>query len=175
MRHYGYQGFSFKDIAKELGIKHPSIHHHFPTKLHLCEEVINQYHLDFFKCLKESKEGATIKETITLLCDLFHDSYKQGYCMCLCGILAVDSGLPDILKSRIRFFFKELIGYLEVCIEKSKQDGIIRLDLSSHRSAQCIVSMLEGNLMLSLLNEQDTYLVNQNEPIFYLLGLAPPS
>ena len=32
MRHAGYGGFSFRDLAAEIGIKSASVHHHFPTK-----------------------------------------------------------------------------------------------------------------------------------------------
>jgi AcrR family transcriptional regulator len=32
MRNGGYAGFSFRDLAAELGIKSASVHHHFPTK-----------------------------------------------------------------------------------------------------------------------------------------------
>jgi TetR/AcrR family transcriptional repressor of nem operon len=30
MRHAGYGGFSFRDLAAEIGIKSASVHHHFP-------------------------------------------------------------------------------------------------------------------------------------------------
>jgi len=32
IRHAGYRGFSFRDLAAELGIKSASVHHHFPSK-----------------------------------------------------------------------------------------------------------------------------------------------
>ena len=32
IRNAGYGGFSFRDLAAEIGIKSASVHHHFPTK-----------------------------------------------------------------------------------------------------------------------------------------------
>ena len=32
IREAGYRGFSFRDLAAEIGIKSASVHHHFPTK-----------------------------------------------------------------------------------------------------------------------------------------------
>ena len=32
IRELGYNGFSFRDIAADVGIKSASVHHHFPTK-----------------------------------------------------------------------------------------------------------------------------------------------
>jgi hypothetical protein len=31
IRSAGYAGFSFRDLAAEIGIKSASVHHHFPT------------------------------------------------------------------------------------------------------------------------------------------------
>ena len=32
---HGYNGLNFRDIAAEVGIKAPSLYHHFPTKADL--------------------------------------------------------------------------------------------------------------------------------------------
>ena len=32
VRRGGYNGFSFREIAKQVGIKSSSVHYHFPTK-----------------------------------------------------------------------------------------------------------------------------------------------
>ena len=32
---HGYNGLNFRDIAAEVGVKAPSIYHHFPTKADL--------------------------------------------------------------------------------------------------------------------------------------------
>lgn len=40
---YGYQGLRFRDIAETLSITRANIHHHYGSKLNLCEEVIAEY------------------------------------------------------------------------------------------------------------------------------------
>ena len=35
----GYGGFSFHDVAVEIGIKNASVHHHFPTKATMAAAV----------------------------------------------------------------------------------------------------------------------------------------
>jgi len=42
LRH-GYQGLRFRDIADTLHITRANIHHHYGSKLNLCEEVIADY------------------------------------------------------------------------------------------------------------------------------------
>ena len=39
----GYNGFSYADIAGEVGIRKASIHHHFPSKVDLVRTVVAQH------------------------------------------------------------------------------------------------------------------------------------
>lgn len=39
MRNGGYGGFSFRDLAAEIGIKSASVHNHFPTKAAMAAAV----------------------------------------------------------------------------------------------------------------------------------------
>ncbi|MGW5152438.1 TetR/AcrR family transcriptional regulator [Rhodococcus koreensis] len=39
----GYSGLHYGDIASELQISRPAVHHYFPTKLDLARAVINRY------------------------------------------------------------------------------------------------------------------------------------
>ncbi len=38
----GYNGFSYADLSVRLGIRKPSIHHHFPSKVDLVVAVVEQ-------------------------------------------------------------------------------------------------------------------------------------
>ncbi len=39
----GFGGFSFREIAADVGIKSSSVHHHFPTKEKLAAAVIRRW------------------------------------------------------------------------------------------------------------------------------------
>ena len=39
----GYNGFSYADIAKVVGIRNASIHHHFPSKADLVRTLVARY------------------------------------------------------------------------------------------------------------------------------------
>ena len=39
----GYNGFSYADIAQVVGIRKPSIHHHFPSKVDLVRTLVSRY------------------------------------------------------------------------------------------------------------------------------------
>jgi TetR/AcrR family transcriptional regulator, transcriptional repressor for nem operon len=41
MRGGGFNGFSFREIADDVGIKSSSVHYHFPTKEKLAAAVVH--------------------------------------------------------------------------------------------------------------------------------------
>jgi len=43
----GYSGLSFRELAKDVGIKSASIHHYFPTKGELGGALAERYRIDF--------------------------------------------------------------------------------------------------------------------------------
>jgi TetR/AcrR family transcriptional repressor of nem operon len=43
IRTSGYNGFSFRQIAADVGVKSSSVHHHFPTKPALAAAVARRY------------------------------------------------------------------------------------------------------------------------------------
>ena len=47
----GYGGLSFRELAKEVGIKSASIHHYFPTKGELGSALAARYTSDFLHYL----------------------------------------------------------------------------------------------------------------------------
>src|ERR1700733_11196961 len=43
----GYNGFSYADIAAQLGVTKASLHYHFPSKAQLGIALIDRYHRSF--------------------------------------------------------------------------------------------------------------------------------
>src|SRR5260370_42077550 len=43
MRIGGFNGFSFREIAADVGVKSSSVHYHFPTKGKLAAAVVHRY------------------------------------------------------------------------------------------------------------------------------------
>ena len=60
-RQTGYNGFSFRDIAAEIGIKSASVHYHFPTKGDLGAALARRYAERFFERLGLASDIATAK------------------------------------------------------------------------------------------------------------------
>src|SRR5579875_3715232 len=80
----GFSGFSYADIATELGISKASLHYHFPSKAELGESLINRYAARFADALNRigaRAEPAT--EQLEAYCALYRAVLAEQR-MCLC-------------------------------------------------------------------------------------------
>ena len=92
----GFNGFSYADIASELGITTASLHYHFASKAELGSAVIARYAERFGEALAEIDRDvkdahAKLEAYAALYAQVLRDER-----MCLCGILAAEyQTLPE--------------------------------------------------------------------------------
>lgn len=148
IRTQGYNGFSFRDIAKDIGIKSASIHYHFPSKSDLAQEVAKRYVKRFFTALEEAQEqGKTDIEQLQLFISLFRNALENDEKMCLCGMIAAElDGLPAAVVTEAKTFFKCSLVWLNQVIERIHAAYPAQQRLAS---AETILSTLEGALLLA--------------------------
>ncbi|MEL7026367.1 MAG: TetR/AcrR family transcriptional regulator [Pseudomonadota bacterium] len=133
IRANGYSGFSFREIANDVGIKSASVHYHFRTKPDLAAAVAKRYRERFAQALEAEERKGTGR--VGAWRTLFHDALKQDGLMCLCGILAVEgTSLPAEVA-------KEARAFLEF--------GIASLDEARPGEGTRILSQLEGAMLIS--------------------------
>ena len=105
IRTHGYNGFSFREIAAEVGIKSASVHHHFPTKADLAAAVAKRYRERFIASVDEEETAGASR--VEAWRRLFRRSLMEDGLMCLCGILAAEGdALPEAVASEARRFLE---------------------------------------------------------------------
>ncbi|MEM9046495.1 MAG: TetR/AcrR family transcriptional regulator [Pseudomonadota bacterium] len=137
LRLTGYNGFSFRDLAEDIGIKSASVHHHFPTKEALAIRLAESYTERFMTALETAPTGPA---RIGAYRELFRDSLKDGGKMCLCGMLGAEiSGLPASVTAKAKDFFEAITTDLEANLK----------DHADPRGkALAVLARLEGALIL---------------------------
>ena len=151
----GYNGFSFRDIAGDIGIKSSSIHYYYPGKTDLAVAVASKYRADFTastqQLVADKKTGIAI---LLGYADFFEMTLKHENRLCLCGMLAseVNSVEPG-LRSEIKAFFNDQIQFITDVISDGQSKGEIRADLETADFAKAYLAALEGAMMLARVDE----------------------
>ena len=145
----GYNGFSFRDVAAEVGIKSASIHYHYSTKADLAEATAKAYRLAFVDAI-DGLTAATAPDLLRAYGALFVASLREQGGLCLGGVLAADSEtLPDQVRDEVVLFFDSQHQWLAEVLRDGQERGEIRADLSAEDFAAMFVSSLEGAMMVS--------------------------
>ena len=90
VQHRGFNGFSYADIASELGMTKASLHYHFRGKADLGCSLLRRYtdrFVDALAAIERSSDSATGK--LEAYCDIYRAVLTEGR-MCLCGVLAAE-------------------------------------------------------------------------------------
>ena len=91
IRNAGYGGFSFRDLAAEIGIKSASVHHHFPTKATMAAAVARRYADRFFAAVAR-RPNETAEDAIAAYRSTFKAALDRDGLMCLFGVLGAEAG-----------------------------------------------------------------------------------
>jgi len=146
----GYNGFSYADVAEELGITKASLHYHFAGKAELGEALIKRYAERFINSLREiDKDGGDATSKLDAYAELYAGVIRKRR-MCLCGMLAADvDTLPSALRDAVRAFFDENETWLERVLEQGKQERELRYEGRARDQAQFIIGALEGAMLVA--------------------------
>jgi TetR/AcrR family transcriptional repressor of nem operon len=146
----GYNGFSYADIADVVGIRKPSIHHHFPSKAELVTALVAGYR-------KEAEAGiANLEHAIPGPLDQLN-AYI-GYwktCIgdasapfCICALLANELPvLPQEVALEVRAYFRFLSGWLTGVFERGAAQGFIDLSETPRVEAEAFMATVHGAML----------------------------
>lgn len=110
----GVNGFSFADIAQEMGIRKASIHYYFPSKMDLVAKVLEDYNQAFEQDLEKIKEDSeTLFQRLLDFTGLYRAELEQGM-ISLPSMLAIENHfLSDEINQAVQTFFQMNMRWLE--------------------------------------------------------------
>jgi TetR/AcrR family transcriptional repressor of nem operon len=146
----GFNGFSYADVAEELGISKASLHYHFAGKAELGQALIERYASRFTGSLDEIEtRPIDARAKLAAYAKLYGDVLRRKR-MCLCGMLAAEyQTLPKPMRSAVVSFFDDQEAWLVGVLEQGREEGTLRFSGSASEAAQVIVGGLEGAMLVT--------------------------
>lgn len=145
-RRLGFDGFSYADLAEDVGIRKASIHHHFPSKANLSVALMQRYHKNFQEiCAVIDTAFDTGGGQLAELIQQYKKGSDDGKRICLCASFSAsrDSLSPEVIE-KISDFRAMVIGWLTIAFEKGGKDGTISGVSQPSLEAASTMSLLEG-------------------------------
>jgi TetR/AcrR family transcriptional repressor of nem operon len=146
----GFNGFSYADIAAQLGVTRASLHYHFPSKAELGRELVARYRLRFEEALEAiGRSGAGPADQLRRYMDLYHQVVLDER-ICLCGMFAAEyATLPAPMQEELRAFFDGNQAWLAGLLQEGLAAGAFRLRDAPAAHARVILSALEGAMLVA--------------------------
>jgi TetR/AcrR family transcriptional regulator, transcriptional repressor for nem operon len=146
----GYTGFSYDDVAAVVGIKKPSIHHHFPTKAELVAVVAQRYtHRFREQLLRIEGQHAAAPDRLQAYAALFEQTFANERRLCVCGMLGAEAqSLPQDVAVEVRRFFEVNLHWLAQVITAGQATKQLRADARAESLAEAYLCLLEGAMMV---------------------------
>ena len=155
VRRLGYSAFSYADLAAAVGIRKPSIHHHFPAKEDLGVAIVAAYTEHFSEQLAriDAKTGDMI-ERLRAYARLYREGLeaRRG---CLCGVLASEVAvLPQRVQASVRQFFGLHLSLARTGPARRPLGRLACGGRQPRREARTVLAAYQGALFLALSLEE---------------------
>jgi len=146
----GYNGFSYADIAAELGVTKASLHYHFRSKAELGRALVARYHMAFGAAL-EAIDRQAVKPTRKLRQYVgLYDAVMRNDRMCLCGMLAAEHAtLPAPMQEGLKQFFNMNERWLTAVLLDGRRSGSFLFKESASQRARVVLGALEGAMLVA--------------------------
>ena len=146
---FGFNGFSIRDLAAEVGISSASLHHHFPTKADLMCAVIARYREGINQRFGQiDAELDELQSRVQRLRAEMHQLVPHG--MTLAALMAADlNTLPVEVQAEAQVLTTNIFGWLTRFVTQAKYQDELTNDASVESIVMDSYAMLLGEALLS--------------------------
>lgn len=147
----GYCAMTLEDVAAGVGIKKPSVIHHYAGKSELGRSVIHRYRSLFKDALDEvlTRSGTSAGEALEFYFRAYVDVGSTEDKICLCGALAGEfMALPEEMKDEVRSFLEHHQDWLEAILSLGESTGEFQFAGKPRAMAKLFLDALQGSLVI---------------------------
>jgi TetR/AcrR family transcriptional regulator, transcriptional repressor for nem operon len=140
-----YLGFSFQDVADRVGIRKPSLYHHFPTKEALGVEVLHEAAHAFRQWAAATSPRPGLK--LSAYFDLYRWDLRAGAAMCPAGALVPGwDCIEPKLRNAVRSLRDEQVQWLSGVFSTDPRNRRRAGDMAAFVFAACQGALLSARM-----------------------------
>lgn len=147
----GFNGFSYADIAAELGIRNASIHYHFPGKCDLGLAIIRRARQRFSRwSARKETEMMADWEKLDDFFQIYRNYMTKSESVCLSGALETDfTTLPAPMQEETRGLVSDLLTWMDTFLNGGRKRGTFAFPGTSRQQAIVILAVMQGGLQMN--------------------------
>lgn len=170
LQRLGFNAFSFQMIADELGIRKPSLYHHFASKEELGLVIIEQYKRRFERWI-QSVQGEEPMKKLKQYFLIFENFSMDDEKLCPIGALSMDiHNIPESMRTSIRELSQMHHDWLKKVIKEGIKKGEFISHLEVGTMTTLVMSTLQGTLLLSRIQQDPKLFPSVRKNLEKLIG-----
>jgi AcrR family transcriptional regulator len=158
IQYYGYNAFSYADIARELDIKNAAVHYHFRGKEDLLIALVDN-NIENYQALAKQLQLSKMSTLGKL--EKFIEPYStlcEAESICIIGSIASDyKTLPESVKAKISSLVEMVLGMVEQTLSEGKKKGELQFSESARTQALLIMTNLAAGVQLARISGKKDY------------------
>jgi TetR/AcrR family transcriptional repressor of nem operon len=145
-----FTGFSFDDLAKRVGIRKPSLYHHFRSKDELGAEVLARVGARL-EALAGSGGAGSGAEQLRAYLETMGEVLGAGTKLCPGGSFAAGWAVaPNSIRSSVKRMGAVHFAWIGRALERGRADGSLQQNgCSTEATARWVFATLQGALLLA--------------------------
>lgn len=147
---FGYTGFSYADLAKDIGIAKASLHYHFASKeilvINICDAIEQFWQQKFDDIMVNSATNPALDQ-MTEFIQSNLAQLKQNKICALAALLTNYESLPEPLQDRVYELVLFEYSLYTKFIQKAIDEGDLNASIDRDLCVTEIISMIKGSLI----------------------------
>lgn len=173
MRVQGFGGYSYGQLAKRVGIRKASIHHHFPAKADLGLALTRRYAQRLDTALSDIvARSTTAADALTDIFALYRSAMEGGEKMCLlCALSGDAASLSPKMREALHSANLMVVRHIERVLDRGRDEGSVTLTENAQDEALSILAALQGAQLIARARQDDALFDRALAPLRARLNL----
>lgn len=169
----GHNGYSYRDLAEQVGIRTASIHYHFPTKTDLAVALVRRYRERIVEAMANVAVSKTsLGDRLDAVCQAYASTLKQNSRVCVsCALAAEYASLPPEVQAELKGLITDSQTWLTRFLSEARSQREIPGHLDPDALAKLWYATLQGALVMARASQPDS--LNEVASMLKKMTLTP--